>query len=70
MRKYGMWRMTNDPSNPHAEMLITAPSVQLAKKEYSKRNGNCPLTGIHVETCYDDITKIEWVRKALGGEDE
>lgn len=57
MRKWTTWLMTNDPNNPHAEMIITALSLEQAKKEYSRRNGNCPLDSIQVTVKWENTGK-------------
>ena len=57
MRKWTTWLMTNDPNNPHAEMIVTALSLEQGKKEYSRQNGNCPLDSIQVTVKWRDTVK-------------
>lgn len=67
MPKWKTWIMTNDPRNRAVEMRITGTSLEQAKKEYSRRNGDCPLDSISVRTeCADTAKqfKMYWDKDA------
>lgn len=57
MPKWKTWIMTNDPRNRDVEMRVTGTSLEQAKKEYSKRNGDCPLDSIQVTLWCADVGK-------------